>query len=263
MFLRGINYDIGTPFKKGELTRPEFDEAVIRKEIQIIKDDLHCDAVRISGFNIHRLIMASEFALEQKLQVWLSPAYIDATKEQALEYLTDCSKAAELLRKKYDNIIFVAGCEYSLFLKGFFDGETIYDRLKNFFNPLGIVFNIFGLRQNVYRKLNLFLEDATQKIREQFKGKVTYASGTWEKINWNLFDIDGIDHYRASYNKSRYTKQLAGYYRFGKPLAVLEGYSFVIFAGFLEISGKKFHLGGQEIRSFLEFGTDLGLSYVT
>ena len=31
MFLRGINYDIGTYFREGKLSRSEFDEAIIKK----------------------------------------------------------------------------------------------------------------------------------------------------------------------------------------------------------------------------------------
>ena len=83
MLLRGINYDIGTPFRKDELSRPDFDEPVMRKEIEIIKNDLHCNAIRISGFDIQRLSRTAQFALEQGLQVWLSPAYTDATHEEA------------------------------------------------------------------------------------------------------------------------------------------------------------------------------------
>jgi hypothetical protein len=51
MFLRGISYDVATEFVKGLLSRENFDEEVIRKEIEIIKNDLNCDAVRISGYD--------------------------------------------------------------------------------------------------------------------------------------------------------------------------------------------------------------------
>lgn len=222
MLLRGINYDIGTPFRKDELSRLDFDENTIRKEIEIIKNELKCNAIRISGYDIQRLSKASEFALEEGLQVWFSPAYPDATQQQAIDYLTDCAIAAEKLREKYDDIIFIVGCEYSLFLKGFFKGDTLYDRIEKMFSPLAFILNIIGLKNKIYRKLNLFLKDATEKIKFHFNGKLTYASGTWEKIDWDLFDIVGIDHYKASYNKSFYTKQLAGYYKFNKPVAVLE-----------------------------------------
>jgi hypothetical protein len=222
MFLRGINYDIGTSFRKDELSRPDFDESIIKKEIDIIKNDLKCNAVRITGHNIQRLSKASEFALEQGLQVWFSPAYPDATREEAIDYLADCAIAAEKLREKYQDLIFVVGCEYSLFLKGFVKGDTLYDRFKRMFSPLSLVLNMLGLKNNTYKKLNLFLKDAVGKIKAHFGGKLTYASGTWEKINWDLFDIVGIDHYRAAYNKLSYTNQLAGYYKYNKPVAVLE-----------------------------------------
>jgi hypothetical protein len=222
MFLKGINYDVGSYFRKGKLSRPDFIEGDIKKEIEIIRHDLHCDAVRISGYDIQRLTKASEFALEQGLQVWLSPACIDATMEEALIYLKDCAKAAEQLRLKYPDLILVIGCEYSLYLKGFLKGETLYDRLKRMFNPFGIFLNITGLRNNVYRRLNIFLEKMVRNIRLEFLGQLTYASGTWEKINWELFDMIGIDHYRASYNKSNYSKQIAAYYKFEKPVCLLE-----------------------------------------
>lgn len=222
MFLRGINYDIGTFFRQDEQTRPDFNEFAIKKEIGIIKNELHCDSIRVSGYNIHRLTRASEFALQQGLQVWFSPSYIDATKEELIDYLTECAQAAELLRIKYRDVIFVMGFEYSIFLKGFIKGDTIYDRLDRLFSPRGMILNLLGLRQGIYNKLNLFLKGATKQVREHFHGMVTYASGTWEKINWGLFDIIGIDHYRASYNKAFYTKQLEGYYKFNKPVAIME-----------------------------------------
>ena len=220
--LRGINYDVGTQFRKGEPSRPDFDVAVIKKEIKIIRNELNCDAIRISGEDIDRLYRASAFALEEGLQVWFSPAYIDATTKNASDYLLECARAAEKLREIYHNIIFVVGCEYSLFLKGFVRGETIYGRMENMFSPWSIFLNMIGLKRGLHKKLNSFLRDTTNKIKEIFKGEITYASGTWEKIEWDLFDYIGIDHYRAAYNKNFYTQELKGYYKFNKPVTVLE-----------------------------------------
>ncbi len=222
MFLRGINYDVGTEFVKGLLSRENFDEEVVRKEIEIIKNDLNCDAVRISGYDVERLSKTSAYALEAGLQVWMSPAYINASRKEVLEYLVECAKAAEILRKKYDKLIFVTGCEYSLFLKGFFKGDTVQERLRKMFNPFGIILSILGLRNKIYTNLNSFLAEATLAIKLHFNGKLSYASGTWERIDWRLFDIVGIDHYRASYNKKTYIKQLRRYFMYGKPVAVLE-----------------------------------------
>ncbi len=59
---KGINYDIGTYTrgKNGLSSREIFDPVVVKREIQIIKHDLHCNAIRISGQEISRLILASE-----------------------------------------------------------------------------------------------------------------------------------------------------------------------------------------------------------
>jgi len=48
MRARGINYDTGT-FPGDQLTRRSFDEDAVRREMAVIADELHCDAVRVSG----------------------------------------------------------------------------------------------------------------------------------------------------------------------------------------------------------------------
>jgi hypothetical protein len=63
--------------------------------MEIIKNDLHCNAVRISGQDISRLTMAAEFAIQQGLEVWFSPALIDADEQEMLIYFAECAKAAE------------------------------------------------------------------------------------------------------------------------------------------------------------------------
>jgi hypothetical protein len=48
MGIRGVNYDAGTvtgPFH----SRPVFDDGVTRRDLVVIRDELRCDAVRISG----------------------------------------------------------------------------------------------------------------------------------------------------------------------------------------------------------------------
>lgn len=222
MFLRGINYDTGTAFKKGQLSRPDFDEAVIKKEIEIIRNELHCDAIKIAGDDLQRLVIAAEFALEIGSQVWFAPSNLEATKEEALVHFTECAKAAEKLRLKYGHVIFIAGFELSLFMKGFIRGETLYDRLHNFFNMRNMILNALGFKKKMHRELNLFLSEMVKNVKQHFKGQISYSAGTWEHIDWDVFDIVGVDHYRARFNKSSYQKELQKYYRFNKPVAVME-----------------------------------------
>jgi len=219
---KGINYDIGTYYTPDTCTRPVFEDHFIRKEIEIIRNDLHCECVRVSGYDIERLVKTSEFALEMGMQVWLSPVFINATQEQAMQYLYECAVAAEKLREKYHNIIFVAGCEYSLYMQGFIKGDDSYKRIAKMFSPKGMLLNAVGFRNKAYNKMNAFLDMAVQHIRSVFKGKVTYASGTWEKVDWTFFDIVSVNHYRSSFNQSNYVKTLRSYHTYGKPVAVTE-----------------------------------------
>jgi len=50
-----------------------------RRELQIITDDLHCTAVRITGGDAERLDIAAGIAAEAGLEVWFSPFTCDLT----------------------------------------------------------------------------------------------------------------------------------------------------------------------------------------
>ncbi len=67
MKLKGVTYDAGSVMYLN--WRPDFDPKSVSREIEIIKNDLHCDAIRISGLDINRLTIASEIALRQGLIV--------------------------------------------------------------------------------------------------------------------------------------------------------------------------------------------------
>ncbi|MCX7615649.1 MAG: abortive infection protein, partial [Clostridiales bacterium] len=117
---KGINYDVGT-FTRGPYSpssRDMFDKDIVQREMEIIKNDLHCGCIRISGQDIERLTFAAEAALKLGMEVWLSPAYIEADQNEMSDYLTDCAKAAEKLRLKYHDIILILGCELTFFMNG-------------------------------------------------------------------------------------------------------------------------------------------------
>jgi hypothetical protein len=46
MDIKGVCYDVGRAYSGYFLTRRVFDPATTRRELQIIRDDLHCNAVR-------------------------------------------------------------------------------------------------------------------------------------------------------------------------------------------------------------------------
>jgi len=80
--IKGVTYDVGRVL--GENWRPVFEPEVVRRELTIIKDDLHCNAVRICGLDISRLENAAGLALELDLDVWLSPELWNKSPERTL-----------------------------------------------------------------------------------------------------------------------------------------------------------------------------------
>jgi len=219
---RGINYDVGTKRLSGGLTRENFLLDDVKFELNIITNTLHCNAVRISGQDIQRIVLASEIALQSGMTVWFSPALQYASQADTMYYLIRAAGAAEKLRLQYGNLVFVAGCELSLFTEGFIKGDTGEKRMSSLFSPLSILKNKIGLKRSYNKRLNRFLKRAVNILKEHFGGKIAYASGTWEKIEWENFDFVGIDHYRALYNKASYRDELRNYISKGKPLSIME-----------------------------------------
>ena len=57
MEIKGVSYDVGRVMAGN--WRPVFDPKVVQRELEIIRNDLHCNAVRICGLDISRLITAA------------------------------------------------------------------------------------------------------------------------------------------------------------------------------------------------------------
>uniref|UniRef100_UPI0024570B31 hypothetical protein n=1 Tax=Nocardia wallacei TaxID=480035 RepID=UPI0024570B31 len=120
-----------------------------------------------------------------------------------------------------DAVVFVLGCELTLFMKGLLDDRNSIER---FSKPTALVSTIFKLKvlKSHNKPLNAFLADAVPAVREQFHGPVTYAALPIEAVDWDLFDIIGIDHYRAKRNRATYTEPLQQFSGRGKPVVVTE-----------------------------------------
>ena len=216
---KGVCYDVGAVMAFN--WRPHFDPKIVRREIEIIRTDLHCNAIRISGLSIDRLKTAGEDALGQGLEVWLYPVIWDKSPERTLAYIAKAAEAAESLRQNYgDKLVFIVGGELTLFMKGIIPGKNFPSRLKN---P-----KLFSLiKSGEHNKpLNAFLSKASAEVRKVFGGKVTYASLVWEAVDWSLFDFVGVDHYRVERIKNQYIDMLKPAFAHGKPVVITEfGYS--------------------------------------
>jgi hypothetical protein len=215
MIRKGVCYDVGAVMAFN--WRPHFDPKVVHREIEIIGTDLHCNAIRISGLDIDRLMTASEDALEQGLEVWLSPLMWDKSPERTIDYISKAAKAAESLRQNYgDKLVFMVGGESTLFMQGIIPGKNFISRARN---PK--LFSIIKSGEH-NKPLNAFLSKASAVTREVFGGKVTYASLVWEAVDWSLFDFVSVDHYRAERIKDQYVDMLKPAFSHGKPVVITE-----------------------------------------
>ena len=212
---RGVSYDVGRVL--GLNWRPDFDAAVVRRELQIIRDDLHCNAVRICGWEIARLVTAATVATDLGLEVWLSPELWDKTPRQTLAHITEAAAAAETLRTRHpDLLVCVVGSELALFMQGIIPGRSFTTRLRN-------AFSTDAVRSGAHnRPLNAFLAEATGRVRRVFGGALTYASLPWETVDWSLFDLVGVDHYRDARIRERYVAMLEPLLGLGKPVVITE-----------------------------------------
>ncbi len=215
---KGINYDTGF-YPGGVSSREQFDPAVVRREMRVIADELHCTAVRISGGDPGRLSVAGELAAAAGLEVWFAPFPCELGTEEMAPLFEDCADRAEHLRRSGAAVTLVVGCELSLFGAGFLPGGTVFERIAGLQAGAGPLRAAFA---GLPAKLNGFLGAAAESARGRFGGPLTYASGPWEPVDWGPFDVAAVDAYRDAGNAGRFRSDLRRHLRHGKPLVVTE-----------------------------------------
>jgi hypothetical protein len=216
MQLRGINYDTGFAGAIGEGSRIDFDPAVVRRELEIIATDLHCTAVRISGGDPERIATAAHAAVDAGLQVWFAPFPVDLTPAQLTPYYETCARLAEQIRARDPETVLVLGCEMSLFCTGFVPGEHLVERLQNAANPQA------WAQFTPAADFTAVLNGLVGLARQHFDGKITYAAGEWEDIDWTPFDFTSVDLYRSADNAADFAARVRTYRAHGKPLVITE-----------------------------------------
>ena len=213
---KGVCYDVGRVMM-GSQWRPKFDLKQVHRELEIIKNDLHCNTVRICGLDLKRLEIAAEEALTRGLEVWLSPEMWDRSQEENLPYLEKAAEVAEALRQQFPGKVALSvGSEATLFTQGIVEGENFMQRLNN---P-SFWMNIQAGKHN--EPLNAFLAKAYRAVRQTFKGEVTYFSVPFEKVDWGPFDFVGVDLYRDVRIKNVFDRMIKGCLAYNKPVVIGE-----------------------------------------
>ncbi|MCP2336165.1 hypothetical protein [Actinomadura rupiterrae] len=217
MRTKGISYDTGFVANGGN-SRRGFDLETVARELRVIRDDLHCNAVRIMGGDPARLEAAARIAADLGLEVWFSPYPLELDEDEILALLADCAERAERLRRTGADVVFVAGAELSLMNRGFLPGERVEERVAVLLRP-------DLLREHIGQvggRVNAFLGKAVEVVRAHFGGRLTYASVPLEQVDWTAFDIVSVDLYRSAEIADRFAEGVRGLVAQGKPVAITE-----------------------------------------
>jgi hypothetical protein len=216
----GVTYDTGIVFSGPGYsvpTRPKLDLATAERELQIARDDLHCNAVRLIGRDVDRLVQVAERAVALGLEVWLSPALWGRPLDETLRYCVSAAGRAEELRKLHpDRFVLVLGSELTLFMEGIVPGRDFAGRTRE------AITRMKAGDHSANDRLNDFLGRASTAVRGVYHGPLTYASLVWEEVNWDRFDLIGVDHYRDARIKDRYAEMLQPLLALGKPVVNTE-----------------------------------------
>jgi hypothetical protein len=215
---RGIVYDVGRTLSAGSINwRPDYSPGLIRRELEIIRADLHANAVRICGRDPGRLLHATEQALSLGLEVWLGPELWNATPESTVGYLAEVADGAERLRQRWpDQLTFSVGNELTLFMRGIVPGRSFARRAQ-----IAVLRDAVRSGRHI-SPLRAFLTDAAAAVRRVYHGPISYCALAIESVDWDLFDVIGINHYRNTSNAQRYPAVLERLLATGKPVTVTE-----------------------------------------
>jgi hypothetical protein len=211
-----MTYDTGF-VRNGEISRERFDPEVVRRELAIIRDDLHCNAVQLTGGDPERLELAARFAAGLGLEVWFSPYPLELTPAEILSLFTDCAERAERLRAGGAEVVFVAGVELSIMNRDFMPGGTVDERLA-------LLLDDPGRRPEKLAEVNTrisgFLRTAVAAVRQRFLGRVTYCAIPFERVDWTLFDIVSMELIRSAEVADQFREGVRSLVAGGKPVAI-------------------------------------------
>jgi hypothetical protein len=222
---RGVVYDVS----EGETPTTAWSAGRMRQDIRAIRQDLHATCVKVTGNGVDRLAATAAEAAERGLDVWLEPTLGDVPEREILDHLAETGRVAERLRRHGAGVHLSVGCEFVLFVPGIVPGDDVLARIENLlsgtFDP-----------EHLARSLHRFTARAAAVGRSVFHGPMTYGAADDEDVDWDLFDIVGLNYYGYFPRRADYVPDLSRHLRPGKPLAVLE-FGTCTFAGAPEQGG--------------------------
>ncbi|MPZ85724.1 MAG: hypothetical protein GEV28_37250 [Actinophytocola sp.] len=235
-------------------TRRHLDPEVVRRELRVVRADLHCTAARLTGGDADRLEIAATLAADAGLEVWLSPFTCGLTIDALLDVVVDCAERAERaerLRRRGAEVVLLTGSELSLFNVGFMPGDTLAESVGLLATPQRLRELLPGVRERV----DDFLRTAVAPARERFGGRVSYASLPFEGVDWTPFDLVSTDAgYRSVEVAEGYRDGIRALVAQGKPVAIIE-FGCTTHRGAADLGGR-----GDSIVEWNEDGTPARLT---
>jgi hypothetical protein len=219
--LKGMNFDTDR-----EVWRLEF----VRREIEAIRNDLHCNSILLLGSDVERLSRSAAIAADNGLHVWFEPRHFDADAADTIDFVSTVARAAEELRADHPDVGLSVGVELTIFMAGLVPGSDWSERGAALGTPAAAGYDA---------RLNGFLSDALAAVRPIFAGQVTYSSGTWEEVDWRDFDLVGVDLYRDAENEATFEQDVRNLQRHGKPVVITE-FGCCTFQGAEDLGGSGF-----------------------
>jgi hypothetical protein len=211
-----MTYDTGF-VRDGRNSRERFDRQVVERELTIIRDDLHCNAVQLIGGDPERLELAARVAAGLGLEIWFSPYPLELTVDEIHALFVDCAERAERLRAAGAAIVLVAGVELSVMNRGFLEGADAGARVAQLLaDPDARPARITELQG----RLGDFFRTTVPALRARFHGRITYAAIQFEGIDWDLFDIVTYELIRSKEVADVFRDGVRSLVARGKPVAI-------------------------------------------
>ncbi|MBL7255534.1 hypothetical protein [Paractinoplanes lichenicola] len=195
-----------------------------------------------------RLEFTAEIAASLGLEVWFSPYPLDLTLEETKSLFRDCAERAERLRAAGSEVVFVAGVELTLMVRGLVNGDRLPDRLGHLFaDPRARM-------PEARDRLDSFFRDVVPRIRERFHGKVTYAAIPYEATVWELFDFVTLELIRSAEVAEQFPDAVRDLVAHPKPVAV-SGFGCATWRGAAEVAPRSMEIvepGGKRLDGVYE-----------
>jgi hypothetical protein len=210
--VRGVNYDTGTEFA-GVLQPSLWNPELVASDMRAIHDQLAANAVLIVGSDTGRLREAAAAAAAAGLAVWLEPRPFGMTPDAAVEFFVEVAAEIGTWPTGPGEVVVSLSTESTIFLHGLVPGRDWAERAAALATADWT---------ELETELNRHLASAASAVRDVFSGSVTYSAGSWEPVDWEPFDVVGVNLFRDRNNEATYRRDLQTYLGLGKPVVITE-----------------------------------------